>query len=35
MFEPMTLLVLGGLVALVAVVGGLRPIGRDADPFYV
>ena len=35
MFSPVTLLVIGALVALVAVAGALRPVATDSDPFYV
>ena len=34
MFEPITLVILGSLFAIVPVLGAFRPL-RDVDPFYV
>jgi type II secretory pathway component PulF len=35
MLEPLTLLLIGGIIAMVAVGGSLRPLSTDKDPFYV
>jgi hypothetical protein len=35
MFEPFTLLFIGGMIAMVAVGGSLRPLSTDKDPFYI
>jgi hypothetical protein len=35
MFEPVTLLFVGGIVAVIAIAGAMRPLATDSDPFYV
>lgn len=34
MFEPITLVIVGSLLAFLPVLGAIRPL-RDVDPFYV